>query len=253
MYFSTQQLVTMFKLQAKANSVMSDSWLTSSNDGDEINNESAIPYYRAAHLEASEAIGHLGFKWWKKESENVEQAILELVDILHFCLSDIMRDSFKTKMMQEGINFSDIENPQEFLQESLMETCEVLVDEDYNIDIFEDKETKIRALEIFIERTLNEDCANLYDCIDLFIGFNCNPNKIYNMYVGKNALNIFRNENGQRDNKYIKIWNGVEDNIYLEKYFEAIDMENDSVSLDDLNNYLSKQYAIVQTSCTQQN
>ena len=43
MYFSTQQLVTMFKLQAKANSVMSDSWLTSSNDGDEINNEEEIP------------------------------------------------------------------------------------------------------------------------------------------------------------------------------------------------------------------
>ena len=53
-------------------------------------------------------------------------------------------------------------------------------------------------------------------------------NTLYRNYVGKNVLNLFRQENGYKDGTYKKIWNGEEDNEVLARLM--LDMNSDSDS-----------------------
>ena len=67
-------------------------------------------------------------------------------------------------------------------------------------------------------------------------------NDIYKLYMLKNVLNAFRQDNGYRDGSYIKIWNigGVEeeDNWWLKKL-----MEEEGGDAESLETRLSKLYA----------
>jgi len=47
------------------------------------------------------------------------------------------------------------------------------------------------------------------------IGSQMNIDGIYKLYMGKNVLNKFRQDNGYKQKTYQKIWNGQEDNVYL--------------------------------------
>jgi hypothetical protein len=44
---------------------------------------------------------------------------------------------------------------------------------------------------------------------------------LYRLYVGKNILNQFRQDHGYKEGSYIKIWNGVEDNLVMKEIWEA--------------------------------
>ncbi len=157
---------------------------------------------------------------------------------MHFAASDEVRSSYSlsnNKNLEEAI---DLAASYSF--------------SNYDIRVLEpadfDKEKAIRYLEDFAQLSTESKLVPLGALIELFIIFKCEANKIYNMYVGKNTLNLFRNEHGQRENKYIKIWgeNGEEDNYFLEKYFE--ELQDNAVDVDDLNGYLIEQYNIVMSN-----
>lgn len=38
---------------------------------------------------------------------------------------------------------------------------------------------------------------------------------MYELYLGKNVLNSFRQDNGYKEGTYQKEWNGVEDNVHM--------------------------------------
>jgi len=40
--------------------------------------------------------------------------------------------------------------------------------------------------------------------------------ELYRLYVGKNILNKFRQDNGYKEGSYIKIWNSQEDNVVMQ-------------------------------------
>jgi hypothetical protein len=61
---------------------------------------------------------------------------------------------------------------------------------------------------------------------------------LYKLYVGKNILNQFRQDNGYKDGSYIKIWGGEEDNVVMKRVLE----ENSSVSPSELYKELTKLY-----------
>ena len=48
------------------------------------------PWYRAIWVECAELLDHYGWKWWKHQTPDLEQVQLELVDIWHFGLSDLL-------------------------------------------------------------------------------------------------------------------------------------------------------------------
>ena len=40
------------------------------------------------------------------------------------------------------------------------------------------------------------------------------------LYIGKNCLNQFRQDNGYKEGHYIKVWNGKEDNVVMVEILE---------------------------------
>ena len=55
--------------------------------------------------------------------------------------------------------------------------------------------------------------------------------ELYEIYVGKNVLNMFRQDHGYKDGSYIKIWQGREDNEHLADIMKTLD--SDSVTFKD--------------------
>ena len=46
--------------------------------------------------------------------------------------------------------------------------------------------------------------------------------------MGKNILNRFRQDNGYKEKKYTKIWNGQEDNVYLMHVIDQLMLTDDN-------------------------
>jgi len=45
--------------------------------------------------------------------------------------------------------------------------------------------------------------------------------ELYKLYVGKNILNKFRQNNGYKEGSYIKVWNGQEDNVVMQTILDT--------------------------------
>lgn len=58
--------------------------------------------------------------------------------------------------------------------------------------------------------------------------------------IGKQALNLFRQDNGYKEGTYTKIWNGVEDNVYMLKASQKDD------SFEAIYEALSYEYSCLQ-------
>jgi hypothetical protein len=70
-------------------------------------------------------------------------------------------------------------------------------------------------------------------------------NDLFKQYVGKNVLNVFRQDHGYKAGTYIKIWDGREDNEHLVEVLEIADLDSASVR-DELYSALKARYVIVQ-------
>jgi hypothetical protein len=69
-------------------------------------------------------------------------------------------------------------------------------------------------------------------------------NDLFKQYVGKNVLNVFRQDHGYKAGTYIKIWNGREDNEHLVEVLEGADLESANVR-DDLYDALKSRYVLI--------
>jgi len=230
---------TILELQAEANGVMSDDWRTSTND--------TIPYYRAGHVETSELLMHMGFKWWKNEHPDEEsyrvahgQAVMELADIMHFAASDLYR-----QFIAAGIEISNIADSE----------FEVLYPHLYSIGRFSERRGDVEPSNIlYSDLTLQDLCeqavyAQLRDgtCYWVYVNvlaeaLGVTANHLFATYIGKNTLNKFRTSNGQRQGTYAKIWDGQEDNIYLTNYIHQLQETGSDVNQAELLDFLTERY-----------
>lgn len=53
----------------------------------------------------------------------------------------------------------------------------------------------------------------------------CDFDELYRAYVAKNVLNMFRQDNGYREGRYIKTWGGREDNQVLAELMRDLDSD----------------------------
>lgn len=243
--FTREQLIEMATLQAEANDVMSDAWRTSTN--------SEIPYYRAALVEAVEAVSHIGFKWWKKSTPNLEQAQMELIDILHFAISDHLRDAESSPELfaEDAI---DLMRPVQGSAGAVILQAVGALPSRGTYPAFEAihytaaGEIDIRSFHFndladqFILQTIAAGQVSWELMICLFENLGMTANQAHAMYVGKNVLNKFRTANGQRDDMYFKIWDGIEDNVYLTNYIQERLSVGNPVTADALYSYLTVRY-----------
>lgn len=197
--FFDHSVTDMLIMQETANREMQGAnWLTLSNED--------RPDYRAAWIEAAEGVMHYGFKWWKSETPDIDQIKLEIVDILHFLLSDVMRSAYRS-----------------FADSQRTPTTGQVIDRATNMLLAVRSETPeqhtdlISVFEFFVARTILAREVHLHSfgkmCVHPEI--NLTGSDLFLLYVGKNCLNLFRTANGQKSGTYQKIWAGKEDNVYL--------------------------------------
>lgn len=199
-----RQASTLLRLQSDMNSKVDPAWVTA-----------AYPYLRAVVIEAAEAIEHHGWKWWKKQVCDLPQLQMELVDIWHFLLSEILlRDS------------GDMDKAAATLQ-ALMDNCSNAIvhcdGQTYNLQTMDllGKLQLLIALSGLNRIELNVFASILQDC-------QMDWSELYRQYVGKNVLNFFRQDNGYKDGSYRKIWGNREDNEHLVELMTALPQDSDN-------------------------
>jgi hypothetical protein len=69
--------------------------------------------------------------------------------------------------------------------------------------------------------------------------------ELFKQYVGKNVLNVFRQDHGYKAGSYIKIWDGREDNEHLAEVLELVDLGSGNAR-DELYQSLKARYLLVQ-------
>ena len=204
------KLEIMLRMQDEMNTIVHPQW-----------REQGWPWYRAAYMEASEIIEHIGWKWWKKQEPDVNQIKLELVDIFHFFLSEKLEEPWTIEELAQNLSFEldHIDTERQFTAP------------DYYV------------VEEFMRQTLKGLISESY-FVNMCGKFNLSFNELYKLYIGKNVLNRFRQANGYKEGAYQKIWNGKEDNEYLTLILQDLDSDLESFP-DDVYTQLSNQYKLV--------
>jgi len=198
----------MFKLQNKLNNdTNGDIWINGqTKEGRQ------IFWYRCIYMEAAEAIDSFNWKHWKNinVANDLDNIRVELVDIWHF----IMSEAITTNCIEYANKYENNHFNSKIDSQALFKNIE-------------------NILNLSIQAVLDKNNNPIKEIIDLFFlaikDIGMSVEDLYKRYVVKNQLNHFRQENGYKNGKYIKIWNGVEDNVCAFKIME----ENPNISPND--------------------
>lgn len=219
MTLTEAHLSTMLELQDAMNSKVNPQWIAANND-----------WHRAIQVEGVEAIEHHGWKWWKKQECDWAQLRMELVDIWHFVLSASIQEkhgNIALSKMQMLAEFSLRQKSVHFDNQYHVLTQMKLLDKlDLLVGLAAAKRTSLALFE-----SLLADCDMSWT--DLF-----------KQYVGKNVLNVFRQDHGYKAGTYIKTWQGREDNEHLVEILELADLNAVDVR-DTLYQSLKSRYLLV--------
>lgn len=203
---------TMLDLQDQINCQINPDWRAANN-----------PWYRAIWTECAELLDHHGWKWWKKQTPNLPQIWLELVDIWHFGLSDLLQHYPSQAECVEAIMAA---------LEDTKQTCPT--DE---------------CVEQLAQFCLSHQQFDLASFFNLTHSVQLDFQQLFEQYIGKNVLNRFRQDNGYKTGTYEKVWQGREDNEHLAELFLSLDFNQADIA-DALYQALQLRYETVKTSAT---
>jgi dimeric dUTPase (all-alpha-NTP-PPase superfamily) len=205
------KLIEMFQLQDKMNRAVNPDWINAGYD-----------WSRAIYVESAELLDHIGWKWWKHQEMDLEQAQLEFVDIWHFVLSHIL--SAHNGDVQAATN--------------------VLLDNWTGGSSMAEEAPIQRLVEIVGSVAWLDGQVALNVLFEIAQRLELTDALLFELYVGKNALNHFRQKHGYKDGTYLKMWGGLEDNVVL----SALLIENPGISYDPLMALLDEAYAEAKTT-----
>ena len=220
MTISESQLITMFELQDGMNCKVNPDWVAANNN-----------WHRAIQVEGVEAIEHHGWKWWKKQDCDLAQLRMELVDIWHFILSASIQAQHGNVVLAQMEMMAELNLRQKSVQfdnqNCVLAQLSLLDKLDLLVGLAAAKRASLALFE-----------SLLHDC-------DMEWNDLFKQYVGKNVLNVFRQDHGYKAGTYIKIWDGREDNEHLVEVLEIVDLESPDVR-DELYSSLKARYLIIQ-------
>lgn len=188
-------LQTMFHLQNKMNQKVHPQW-----------QDQGYEWYRAIWIECAELMDHQGWKWWKKQEPNRDQVVLEIIDIWHFGLSILLQQHQDTSQVSRLIQ--DAMTPSH-------EAPPLLI-----------------AVESFAAACLNNKTFDVPKFVLMMQAADLSFVELFQRYVGKNVLNIFRQDNGYKTGEYRKEWQGKEDNEHLVELVNALDYRSATFEQD---------------------
>jgi len=192
-----QQLTTMAELQDALNVNVHPQWRAQGH-----------AYYRAIWVECAELLDHFGWKWWKHQTPDLDQVKLEVVDIWHFGLSELIRDRRidATRVDADVLGaFDAVQTP----------------GRDFRA-----------AVETLAERTLASRGFPIDAFCAVMAALPIDLDELFRIYVGKNVLNNFRQANGYKSGDYVKMWQGREDNEHLFELVGTLDARSSGFSVE---------------------
>lgn len=208
-------LLAMLELQDSMNRKIDPDWIGKRH-----------AYLRAVLVEATEALEHYGWKWWKQQSPDMPQLRIELIDIWHFVLSEYLLRADGDKSATVKTMSAD------WMSDAALE--------------FDGARYDLNALDIRCQLELLAALAavrrlNLPLVALLFTACELTPAALFREYVSKNVLNHFRQDRGYKTGEYKKSWDGAEDNVHMAQILEAM-TEADERLPDALYGALVKRY-----------
>jgi dimeric dUTPase (all-alpha-NTP-PPase superfamily) len=202
------KLRAMLVMQDEMNKRIDADWL-----------EKARSWHRAVWIECGELMEHHGgWKWWKHTDPDVQQVMLEIVDIWHFGLSSRITAArnFDEIAKEMAAEWNRPNESQGFLMDVEDLACVALVEERFEVSVVP-----------VLLKQLDQEFDDLY-----------------RTYIGKNVLNVFRQDHGYRDGSYQKTWQGREDNEHLSEIVADLNSEAESFR-DEVYRALKDRYALV--------
>lgn len=196
-------------------------------------NGKIISWKRCIYMECAELIDSFAWKHWKNIHQPTDKrnVVIEIVDIWHFVMSFGLEDYFTKRLGGIDKLAADIASSSGFL-----DFCK----EPFSIDEYNIYEI-INDVEILINRCSGYDInfgELLRDYFRLSLKCGVNLMKLFEIYMGKNVLNKFRQDHGYKDGSYKKIWNGEEDNVVMAKI-----IAQGANSADEIYSALQKYYS----------
>ena len=196
-----------------------------------------IDWQRCIYLEAAELVDSYPWKHWKNinGTPDYDNIKIEIVDIWHFVMSEALRDY---KVNQKGA-----------IDKLTSDIIKVVNYQQFTKDVKpldEDIYKQIAWVESFIKTLFtSEDVLTIIDAFfDMAYHLQVNLDILYRLYIGKNILNKFRQDHGYKEGKYIKQWNGVEDNVVMQDTLE----KQPDVTPEQLYEALERVYAEVESA-----
>ena len=176
----------MLEMQDAMNARVNPDWRNAGN-----------AWYRAIWTECAEMLDHYGWKWWKHQPPDLEQVRLELVDIMHFAMSDYL------------LQHEDMDAVAARIEAEMSQAGEV---------------GEIReAIEHMAQTTIANRSMHYADFARVMQLIDFEFDELYRHYVGKNVLNFFRQDHGYKEGSYVKQWHGREDNEHLSELLGLLD------------------------------
>jgi len=173
-------------------------------------NGKKIDWRRCIYLEAAELVESYPWKHWKNidASPDYENIKIEIVDIWHFVMSEALR-LYKVEnrgtIADIATAVTTMQGFDEFLQSKQGE----------QLNTYEEIELVENMIKVlFCENDID---ALVISFLTMSSKLNLKLPELYNLYVGKNILNKFRQEHGYKEGSYIKIWNKKEDNVVMQE------------------------------------
>jgi len=204
------KILLMLQLQNKLNNATNgDKW----TDGLTKNGKS-IDWRRCIYMECAEMVDSFPWKHWKSISAEPDwhNHQIEVVDVWHFIMSLAIEEYTRNA---KG-TIEDIASKISALDSlAKLQTTEVSF---ANVeDVLEKIENLIRLAITKDELNLEKMSSEFFDLVSMS---GLNLESLYRLYVGKNILNQFRQDNGYKEGTYKKIWDSKEDNVVMKSIWE---------------------------------
>lgn len=222
------KILLMLQLQAQLNDATNgEEWTKgTTKNGKEIN------WKRCIYMECAEMIDSFSWKHWKSihQEPDWDNLQIEVVDVWHFIISLAIENyaqNFRGGIEDLAIHISQLD--------SFMKL-------DVKNESFDTQKNVIQKVETMMLLTLQKENINIEELIreffDLVLMSGLDLETLYRLYVGKNILNQFRQDNGYKEGTYVKEWSGQEDNVVMKKLWE----EDANLKPDTLYKELTKLY-----------
>ena len=193
-----------------------------------------IDWKRCIYLECAELVDSYPWKHWKDitapaDTENIK---IEVVDIWHFVMSEILKLNKN----------EDVEN----IAETIKTFPGFLLIAQNAKEIDENHFEQISNIETFMKSIFND--ASWQEIVEkyftILVQSGLNLDSLYNLYIGKNILNQFRQDHGYKEGTYKKIWNKAEDNVVMQNILK----ENPNITPYELYDTLEARYKELKNS-----